>query len=192
MGLKVFLGIAAAVVVAVVIVAIGLGHLSLRAPGSATRLYAKHFRAPRRERLFLSSLSFFLTFFLVRAITYAIRSGVGPFHDIAAGGVHVHHLVWGILLLLAIGYAWLAQVGTGVGDASAWASRITALLYGIAAALTLDEFALWLRLKDVYWSREGRESVDAVLIFGGLLSVGMGGAPFFHALLRESVRLLRR
>jgi hypothetical protein len=192
MGLKVFLGIAVAVVVAVVIVAIGLGHLSLRAPGSAARLYAKHFRARRRERLFLSSLSFFLTFFLVRAITYAIRSGIGPFHNIATGGVHVHHLVWGILLLLAVGYAWLAQVGIGVGDVSVWASRITALLYGIAAALTLDEFALWLRLKDVYWSREGRESVDAVLIFGGLLSVGVWGAPFFHALLRESARLLRR
>jgi hypothetical protein len=58
--------------------------------------------------------------------------------------------------------------------------------------LTLDEFALWLRLKDVYWSREGRESVDAVVIFGGLLSVGVWGAPFIHALLRESARLLRR
>ena len=138
MGLNVFLGIAVAAVVAMVIVATGLGHLSLRAPGSATRLYARHFRAPRRERLFLSSVSFFLTFFLVRAITYAIRFGVGPFHNIAAGGVHVHHLVWGILLLLAVGYAWLAQVGTGVGDTSAWASRVTALLYGIAAALWLS------------------------------------------------------
>jgi hypothetical protein len=191
-SLELLFGVAVAVGVGALVVALGLGHLGLRAPGAATRLYARHFRDPRRERLFLSSLSFFLTFFVVRAITYAIRYGVGPFHNVEAGGVHVHHLVWGILLLLAIGYAWLAQVGTGVGNASVWASRITALLYGTAAALTLDEFALWLRLKDVYWTREGRESVDAVVIFGGFLSVGVWGAPFFHALLRESVRLLRR
>jgi len=56
----------------------------------------------------------------------------------------------------------------------------------------LDEFALWLRLEDVYWAREGRESIDAVILFGALLSVGTWGGRFFHALVREAARALRR
>ena len=63
--------------------------------------------------MFLASAAFYLTFALTRAITHAIRAGVGPFHDVAAGGVHVHHLVWGILLLLGVGYLWLHQIGAG-------------------------------------------------------------------------------
>jgi hypothetical protein len=59
-------------------------------------------------------------------------------------------------------------------------------------ALTLDEFALWLNLRDVYWAREGRESIDAVILFGSLLLVGFWGGPFFHALWREFIRLRRR
>jgi hypothetical protein len=59
-------------------------------------------------------------------------------------------------------YIWLAQLGTGSGPSYPWASRVTALLYGIGAALTLDEFALWLHLEDVYWSPEGRESIKSV------------------------------
>jgi hypothetical protein len=91
-----------------------------------------------------------------------------------------------------VGYAWLVQVGTGMESGTRRSSRITALLYGIGAALTLDEFALWLRLEDVYWSREGRQSIEAVLLFGGMLSVGFWGGPFFRSLVRESARLLRR
>jgi hypothetical protein len=71
-------------------------------------------------------------------------------------------------------------------------SRLTAVLFGIAAALTLDEFALWLQLRDVYWTREGRESVDAVLLFGALLSAGLWGGPFLRALGRELGRLRGR
>jgi hypothetical protein len=192
MSLKVFLSVGTAVVVIAVVLAGLLGHLTLRAPGVATRLYRKHLGATRRERLFLASVTFFLTFFVLRGITHAIHAGIGPFHDVSVGGTHVHHLVWGILLLLAVSYGWLAQVGTGLADSSPWGSRAMALLYGIAAALTLDEFALWLRLADVYWSREGRESVEAVLLFGGLLSVGVWGGPFFRALGRESARVVRR
>ncbi len=88
--------------------------------------------------------------------------------------------------------AWLVQVGTGVAGSSRQASRATSVVYGVAAALTLDEFALWLRLEDVYWSVAGRESVHAVILFGGLLSVGVWGGPFFHALLREAARILHR
>ena len=106
--------------------------------------------------------------------------------------MHLHHLVLGILLFLGVGYLWLAQVGTGIGRSLDWPSRLTALLYGVGAALTLDEFALWLRLEDVYWAREGRESIDAVILFGAFLGVRTWGGRFFHALVREAARALRR
>jgi len=160
----------------------------LRSPRS---LYREHFADARRERLFLSSVAFFVTFAIVRAITYAIHAGRGPLHDVVVGGTHLHHLVWGILLLLGVGYFWLAQIGTGIGRSLDWPSRITAVLYGVGAALTLDEFALWLRLEDVYWAREGRESIDAVVLFGALLAVGTWGGRFFGALTREAARALR-
>jgi hypothetical protein len=147
-------------------------------------LYLFHMDA-RRERMFLSSLAFFLTFGIVRAITHAIRLDVGPFHNVSSGGVHVHHLVWGILLLLGVGYLWLLQVGTGETGKAIWLSRTTSVLFGVAAALTLDEFALWLNLADVYFARQGRESIDAVLLFGGLLSIGVWGHPFLRGLARE-------
>ena len=154
--------------------------------------YKKHFSDLSRERLFISSLSFFITFLIVRGITYSIRAGVGPFHDVSAGGKHIHHLVWGILLLLVVGYLWLLRLGSGMDRTSRLMSRLTALMYGVGAALTLDEFALWLNLEDVYWEREGRKSVDVVLLFGGLLSVGIWGREFFHAVLKEFWHLFRR
>jgi hypothetical protein len=140
------------------------------------RIYTFHFRDERRERLFLASLSFLVTFGLVRGITSMIRAGIGPFHNVSAGGTHIHHLVWGILLLILVGYVWLLEFGVG----SSWVASLTAIAFGVGAALTLDEFALWLNLSDVYWQRQGRESIDAVLIFGGLLSSGVWGWPFFR------------
>lgn len=115
----------------------------------------------------------------------------GPFRNIVIGNVHIHHLVWGVLLLLCVGYLWLAQVGLGVGESSRRASTLTALLYGVAAALTLDEFALWLNLEDVYWTRKGRQSVDATVLFGSLLLIGVHGWSFLGALAREAGLLAR-
>jgi len=152
------------------------------------KLYHFHFRNERRERLFLASLSFLVTFAVIRAITYSIRSGVGPFHNVSAGGTHIHHLVWGILLLLLVGYVWLLEIGVG----SSWLATLTAVAFGIGAALTLDEFALWLNLRDVYWDRQGRESIDAVLIFGGLLSAGVWSWPFLSDLAQLVTRHKRR
>jgi hypothetical protein len=143
------------------------------------RLYSFHFANERRERLFLASVAFLLTFGIVRGITYMIRAGVGPFHNVTtAGGLHIHHLVWGILLLLVVGYVWLIEEGVG----SSWVASVTAMAYGVGAALTLDEFALWLNLQDVYWQGAGRESIDAVLIFASLLSAGIWGGPFLAGL----------
>jgi hypothetical protein len=142
------------------------------------RLYSFHFRDERRERLFLASVSFLVTFGVVRGITHMIRAGIGPIHNASAGGTHIHHLVWGILLLLVVGYVWLLEVGVG----SSWVASLTAIVFGVGAALTLDEFALWLNLSDVYWEAQGRESIDAVLIFGSLLSAGVWGWPFVRGL----------
>ena len=57
-------------------------------------LYRRHFRETPRERLFLASVAFFVTFGATRLITHAIRAGIGPFHDLSAGQTHIHHLVW--------------------------------------------------------------------------------------------------
>jgi hypothetical protein len=144
-----------------------------------------HQRIPDRphRRLFLASVSFFITFLAVRLLVASITHHVGPFGYVEMGGRHIHHLVWGILLLLISGYGTLAEVGTGDSSLSILASRLLALMYGIGAALTLDEFALWLNLDAMaYWSREGRESIDAVVLFGALLAMGTWGAPLFRRL----------
>jgi hypothetical protein len=161
-----------------------------QAPRSLGDIYLQQFDAGRRERMFLSSISFFGTFAGVRALTHAIRRGVGPFHNLSTGGVHIHHAVWGILGLLGVGYAWNAEFGTGAKHPRA--SRVSSVLYGAAAALTLDEFALWLNLKDVYWAKQGRESVDAAVLFGGLTSVAWWGGPFIRECLKEARKLRRR
>ena len=155
-------------------------------------IYQKHFQGRRHERLFLSSISFFVVFAITRAITHAIRRHVGPFHDVSRKGLHLHHLVWGIFAVLGVGYLWLAEVGTGMEETSKGTSRATSILYGAGAALTLDEFALWLHLEDVYWTKEGRDSIDAVVLFAALLSIGWWGGPFFHEVTRETARVLQR
>lgn len=136
-------------------------------------LYGKHFADPAQERRLLSTVGFLSAFGTARAITHAIRSGVGPFGNISAGGRHIHHMTFGICGMLVTGYLWVNQVGTGADPRRRRASRITSTLFGAGAALTLDEFALWLNLEDDYWTKEGRESIDAVVIYGGLLSLAM-------------------
>jgi hypothetical protein len=113
--------------------------------------------------------AFLVTFLATRAITHAIRSGRGPFRNAQVGGVHVHHQVYGIFLLLAVGTLEFTY-----RPEAPWVDLL-AVLFGAGAALTLDEFALWLRLDDVYWTREGRSSVDAVLVatvIGVMLLIG--------------------
>jgi hypothetical protein len=134
-----------------------------------------------RRRMFVASVSFFLTFAGVRGVVYCIEHQIPPFHFIEVGGRHIHHLVIGIVILLLVGYGWLAEVGTGSDDSSILMSRLMSILYGAGAALTLDEFALWLNLRDVYWSREGRASIDAIILFGALLAASAWGAPLFRS-----------
>jgi hypothetical protein len=150
-----------------------------------------HQQIPDRpqRRLFLASVSFFITFLAVRLLVASITHHIGPFGYVEMGGRHIHHLVWGILLLLITGYAELTEAATHDNTLSILLSRLLALTYGIGAALTLDEFALWLNLDAAaYWSREGRESIDAVILFGALLAMGAWGAPLFQRLVQPRPR----
>ncbi|MFI5610682.1 hypothetical protein [Amycolatopsis sp. NPDC051903] len=112
---------------------------------------------------------FLVTFVVVRGITRRIRTKRrkptgkrGLLGDIHIGGVHVHHQVWGILLVLVVGLLEFRY-----NPAAPW-REVLAALFGTGAALVLDEFALWFHLDDVYWARRGRKSIDAVLVGGAL------------------------
>jgi hypothetical protein len=136
-----------------------------------------------RQRMFIASVSFLITFAGVRILVHRIASHQGHLQWVMVRGMHIHHLVWGILILLLVGYGWLLDVGWSQSPMSIFLGRLMAVSYGVGAALTLDEFALWLSLEpDAYWTREGRLSIDAVIIFGAALAVGAWGAPFFSAL----------
>ncbi|MFC4000422.1 hypothetical protein ACFS2C_21190 [Prauserella oleivorans] len=117
--------------------------------------------------------AFVVTFVVTRVIVRLIRSGRGPFRDTDVGGVHVHHHVYGIFLILASGVAEFVY-----RPDAPWV-HVLAAVFGVGAALTLDEFALWLYLDDVYWTEEGRKSIDVVLgaTLVGLLFV-LGARPF--------------
>jgi hypothetical protein len=131
-------------------------------------------------------------------VTHAIRAGRGPFRNISPGGRHIHHMTFGIIGLLLTGYAWNAQLGLGTSAERRWSSRVSATGYGMASALTLDEFALWLNLQDDYWTKEGRESIDAVVIFGSLLFLALMNRDLVHEATliasgrRDARELLRR
>lgn len=162
-------------IVACTIVLLLLLHLT-----RAGRILRERIPDRPRRRLFLASVSFFLTFLAVRLLVAAIDHHIGPFGWVTVHGRHIHHLVWGILLLLLVGYAEMAEMGTGSKPLSILASRIISIFFGMGAALTLDEFALWLNLDpQAYWTRQGRESIDAIVLFGALLAIGAWGAPLF-------------
>jgi hypothetical protein len=136
-----------------------------------------------RRRMFIASVSFLITFAGVRILVHRIVNHEGRFQWVVVRGLHIHHLVWGILILLFVGYGWLLDLGRSHSPMSIFMSRLMSVGYGVGAALTLDEFALWLNLEpDAYWSSSGRLSIDAVVFFGAVLAVGAWGAPFFRAL----------
>jgi hypothetical protein len=136
-----------------------------------------------RQRMFVASVSFLITFVGVRMLVHRIVNHEGHFQWVVVRGMHIHHLVWGILILLLVGYGWLMDLGRSHSPTSIFLGRLMAVSYGAGAALTLDEFALWLNLEpNAYWSSEGRLNIDAIILFGSLLAVGAWGAPFFRGL----------
>jgi hypothetical protein len=140
-----------------------------------------HERIPDRprRRLFLAAIGFAFTFLGVRLLVLLILFHIGPFGWVVLGGMHVHHLVWGILLLLISGYAMVAEIGIDSTARSLFLGRLIAILYGMGAALTLDEFTMWLNIQESTWTFQGRESIDVVVLFGALLAVGAWGAPLW-------------
>jgi hypothetical protein len=154
-------------------------------PKRIRRHYLYNFQDPRRERLFLSSLGFDVGAISARIITHMIRRGIGPFRNLSVGGRHFHHLVFGITGLLGTGLTWLVIADNA--EQMQTRHRATAFLFGLGSALTLDEFALWLDLEDVYWTKQGKVSVEAMMIFGSLLSLGVWGGPFLKSTAQEVV-----
>jgi len=147
------------------------------------RVRAHYLALDLGRRIALRALAAFLvTFAVLRVITAIIHFELfphGPFRNlVTAGGLHIHHLFWGILLLMVTGFAALAT------RAERWHLRI-AVVFGIALGLTLDEFALWLRLADVYWTRQGIESLKASAVVAALLGVYVFGQPLWHAIVRD-------
>ena len=125
---------------------------------------------PHKLPLLLCFAAFITTFLTTRTVTRLIRAGRGPFHDnTTSGGVHIHHSVPGIILLI-IG----AGLGIGAPADAPW-RELAGILVGIGTALVLDEFALILHLQDVYWTEEGRGSVEAVALVGAAMGFGLVG-----------------
>ncbi|MBR8641247.1 hypothetical protein KEF29_22845 [Streptomyces tuirus] len=131
--------------------------------------FERNVMEPGKLPLLLALISFVLTFLITRGITRLIRAGKGPFGNVSSGGVHVHHVVPGVILTIVGGFGAVAGGQHGFG------SCLAAVLFGIGAGLVLDEFALVLHLADVYWSPDGRKSVEMVVLTAslvGLLLIG--------------------
>jgi hypothetical protein len=137
----------------------------------------QHFlEEPTQRAGFVLLVAFLIAFLFIRTSARLIRSPRvtwWPGSVETKGGLHLHHLVWGIVLLLLSGFLNFALAPHGT-----WL-YVLAALFGVGAGLTLDEFALWVHLEDVYWSEQGRSSLDAVVVatlVGGLIVLGL--APF--------------
>ncbi|MFF4499363.1 hypothetical protein [Streptomyces sp. NPDC001401] len=128
---------------------------------------------PGKLPLLLALTAFVLTFLITRVVTRLIRAGKGPFGNVKAGGLHIHHVVPGVVLTIVGGFGAVASSRYGFGSA------VFAVLFGMGAGLVLDEFALILHLDDVYWSEEGRKSVEVVVLTAALVGLVLSGfSPF--------------
>jgi len=129
-------------------------------------------------------VAFIVTFILLRALTFGIRYNLLPVHNVVTkSGLHIHHFVWGIFLMLGVGFLAL------VLEQARWHPRL-GIIFGIAAALIIDEFALWLNLQDVYWATAGRSSIDVAIVFAALLGLYYAANHFWNQVVREAGRAL--
>jgi hypothetical protein len=119
-------------------------------------------------------LAILITFLITRAVTRLIRSGRGGagLGNVQIAGNHVHHQVFGILIIIATGIVLVSATPHGA------ALSVAAAVFGVGVGLTVDEFALWLHLRDVYWTSEGRVSVDAIFCVLVITGALVGGASF--------------
>jgi len=141
---------------------------------------------PGRSSAFLVLLGFLLSFLFIRTSTRMIRAEVSwwPGNVETSSGVHLHHLVWGIALMLLCGFAAFA-LQTPIEP---W-FQIAAVGFGIGAGLAFDEFALFVHLKDVYWSEQGRSSLDAIVIVVAFMALVILGSKPFGLEGKESVEV---
>ncbi|SDC21816.1 hypothetical protein [Streptomyces prasinopilosus] len=128
---------------------------------------------PGKLPLLLALASFVLTFLAPRTVTRLIRAGKGPFGNVETGGLHIHHVVPGVILTVVGGFGAVAGGLHGFGPA------LGAVVFGVGAGLVLDEFALILHLDDVYWTEAGRQSVEVVVLTAALVGLVLAGfSPF--------------
>jgi hypothetical protein len=154
-----------------------VGPLLITAAIRVTYELPARFLDDRGERAgFVLLAAFLLAFLFIRTSARLIRSprvSWWPGSVTTGSGLHLHHLVWGIVLMMLTGVLEFA-----LSPQSPW-NEVLAGAFGVGMGLTLDEFALWIYLRDVYWAKEGRASVDAVVVaasLGGLIVLGV--APF--------------
>jgi hypothetical protein len=120
-------------------------------------------------------LAILVTFLITRMVTRLIRSGSGTgagLGNVRIGGNHVHHQVFGILIIIGTGIALISATPQGA------ALDAAAAVFGAGVGLTVDEFALWLHLEDVYWADQGRKSVDAIFCVLVITGALIGGTDF--------------
>jgi hypothetical protein len=134
---------------------------------------------PRQRSALLSWLAFTTTFGAVRGITYSIKEGKGPFGNLSVGGAHLHHYMWGIGMLSGVGAIAVH------GEDARRRHPAVALAYGTGLALIVDEFALLLDLKDVYWAKQGRISVDLGVGASSVAGTYLAALPLLRALRRR-------
>ncbi|WP_239571337.1 hypothetical protein [Streptomyces sp. G44] len=127
--------------------------------------------SPKRRGFVLAWWGFALTFGGMRLLTWLIHIDVAGVGDVQAGGLHIHHYVWGILLLAAVGAA-------GLAERSARARAWMGLAFGVGLALIVDEAALLISLEDVYWDTEGGISIAlaiaVIAVAGSVLAMTRG------------------
>jgi hypothetical protein len=122
---------------------------------------------------FLVLLSFVVSFLAIRTSARLTRSVSWWPGSVKTGDVHIHHLVWGICLMMLSGFLSFAAT-----PGSAF-QHLTAVGFGVGAGFTMDEFALWVHLQDVYWEREGRRSIDAMIIATAFAALVVAGTTPF-------------
>jgi hypothetical protein len=128
--------------------------------------YHDEIEAPGKQPIFILLIGLILGFSLIRTSTRMIRAQVRWWPgNVSAGGVHLHHEIFGVVMMLVSGV-----ISFGITTLHPWL-EILAFIFGFGAGLVLDEFALLLRLKDVYWSKEGRTSIDAVIVTVALIAI---------------------
>jgi hypothetical protein len=131
--------------------------------------FYRNISEPGKLPMLLALAAFVLTFLVTRSITRLIRAGRGPFRNIRPGGLHIHHVVPGVVLTMIGGFGAVGSGRHGI------AAAVFAVLFGTGAGLVLDEFALILHLDDVYWSENGRKSVEIVVMAAALMTLVLAG-----------------